>query len=299
MRAWSILLLLLVITPGTLRAQLNPDPIATYRFNLPVPLHECEFTGSELSQSITYAPGGSRFYALGAGPNEDKVERIRIQFLNWVPNVIPDSTAVGLRGQKVSDEALLQRQEENRKYMTFNYGRGTLNPQAGDHPLVFCIEKSLFDRMTTRTYDKGFSTLDLAAGVLILPIKLRAGAGQPFDFSKDVTIGTVAGPRMRISETREAYISLLGGAGITAVSLTPENTGGKVTTATDRAAVTLSLGPMFEFNRFQVGIMVGWDRISNPNQDDWRYQGKHWFSIGLGYSLLSAPPSPPASNEQK
>jgi hypothetical protein len=54
---------------------------------------------------------------------------------------------------------------------------------------------------------------------------------------------------------------------------------------------------MLEFERFQIGLLFGTDLISNPNQNDWAYQGKPWLSIGLGYSLLTAPANSPATTQ--
>jgi hypothetical protein len=82
------------------------------------------------------------------------------------------------------------------------------------------------------------------------------------------------------------------------VTLDSANTLGAVRQSTDRAAVTLTAGAMLEINRFQMGLMFGRDRISNPNQSDWRYHGKRWLSLGLGYALLSAPPATPATENK-
>jgi hypothetical protein len=247
----------------------------TYRFNVSVPVSECTFAGVPLRQGEEYAPVGAQFAYIHdqsvptSGSSAGRTVAV-IQFLRWDPKRDPEL------------------------FTTFN--AATAEPSAPTK--TFCVDKNYFDRTVSRTYASGRQSWDLAAGVLLLPIKMRLGGeGRPFDFSRDVTLGTVVGPRWRLSPTRSAFLSVLGGAGITAVTLNASSTGGVVTENTDRAAVTLTAGSMLEVNRFQVGILLGVDRISNPNQTDWLYQGKPWLSIGLGYSLLSAPPSTPATSQ--
>ena len=53
------------------------------------------------------------------------------------------------------------------------------------------------------------------------------------------------------------------------------------------AALTLSIGGVLEFSQVQVGVFVGVDYINNNKEIDWNYQGKPWFSVGLGYSLFN------------
>ena len=270
-------LALLVASAAQLHAQAEVAATGvglTYRFDAAVPVVECRLDGSNMQSAVVQAPPYSQFVFLGnrqgrAVGATDPVTVAVIQFLAW-----NDTTQL---------------------YRTFNADPADPIRQRK----TFCVAQSHFQELTTRTYDWGPSSWDLAAGVLLLPIKMRLGGSKrPFDFSRDVTIGTVMGVRWRTSPTREAYLSLLGGAGISAVTLNAENTGGKVAESTDRAAVTLAAGLMVEINRFQFGLMMGTDRISNPNQSDWVYHGKRWLSIGLGYSLLNAPAEAPAENGQ-
>jgi hypothetical protein len=254
-----------------------PEPrgtdLPTYRFGPSVPIVECDFDGVEGS-TRELAPPGSEFFVVNEVPRpavagQTASSVIVLQFLSWKPG--------------------------SPKHARFNVNAAdALSPT-----LTWCAHRSVFNRFATRIYETGFRSWDLAAGVLLLPIKMRLGGdGRNFDFSRDVTLGTVVGPRIRLTPRREVHLSGLVGAGVTAVTLNSENTAGALTGATDRAAVTLTGGLMLEVQRFQVGIMYGVDRISQPNQTDWAYQGKPWLSIGLGYTLLSAAPQSPASGQQ-
>jgi hypothetical protein len=161
------------------------------------------------------------------------------------------------------------------------------NVRSGGLAPFFCLSNSDFNRFTARRYPKGPQAWELAAGTLILPVKIRSGA-TGFDFSKDVTLGTTAGARYRLSSVRNIYGSVLGGVGLSSASLNAANTNNKVTTVTDRSAFTWTAGVMLEIDKFQFGGFFGQDRISDPNQRDWIYQGKTWLAIGLGYSLFGS-----------
>jgi hypothetical protein len=247
----------------------EPDRLATYQFDVSVPVKECDYAGDTGGNTDRYPPAGAKFMLI------EEIERggknlATIQFLHW------GSTT------------------EN--YRTFNVDTNS-DP---DRPRIFCVDRGIFRRTASRIYEWGWASRDLAAGILLLPIKMRfGGSDRDFDFSKDVTVGTVVGPRFRMSPRRDAYASFLVGAGLTAVTLDSTNTHGVIKQSTDRPAVTLSLGPMVEMNRFQIGAMWGWDFISRSRQSNWRYQGRPWLAIGLGYTILSAPASAPASNNKQ
>lgn len=269
--------LAMVAIAATAVAQDSPtqEKLLTYRFNVSVPVTRCTFDGQpEDDATPTYAPGGSQFVYIrdlvpSPAPAAGAKSVVVLQFLDW---------------------------EDPAKFALFNAMDVSNNMTAEIGRKTFCVDKTIVDRTTERTYAWGWSSWDLAAGVLLLPIKMRI---SNFDFSRDVTIGTVFGPRWRLSPTRNVFLSFLAGAGIAAVQLDSASTGGVVRQPTDRAAVTLALGPMLEMNGFQVGALLDWDRISNAKRDQWAYQGKPWLSLGLGYSLLRAAPDAPATGQKK
>ncbi|GAB4028951.1 hypothetical protein [Spirosoma koreense] len=66
-------------------------------------------------------------------------------------------------------------------------------------------------------------------------------------------------------------------------------------------ALSLSVGYMFENEKIQVGVFMGNDNLSRVNQENfgWQYQGKPWFSIGLGYSIFSTEKPKTDSSKEK
>jgi hypothetical protein len=260
--------------------------VKTYRFDAAVPVQPCNWDGGSVSgQTLDAAPSGAQFRVLkeiSAGSVAGVTgPRLLIQFLRW-------------RGDDTSE--LNQRLHFAREGAAV-WSQGSVRPVGS-----FCVLKGDVEALATRTYatlyrtyyvvPRGFKrATSLTSGLLVLPIKVRpAGAGRPFDFSRDITLGTVAGPRMRLSPTAPMFLDALLGVGITSTRLDPNSTRDQVETPVDRAALTWTFGLMFEVNSFQFGLHTGKDYISNPNQRDWVYQGKRWYAIGLGYNLLSSAP---------
>jgi hypothetical protein len=124
-------------------------------------------------------------------------------------------------------------------------------------------------------------------GSVITPLKLRI---DPFDFSKDFTMGTTFGIRYTKSDYAPVSFSALLGMGVSSVSLDSFSTSGKIRNRQEALAFTPSMGVMIEFGNAQVGIFTGIDMLSsnNSNFDSYIYKNKPWISIGLGYSIFSA-----------
>jgi len=157
----------------------------------------------------------------------------------------------------------------------------------------FLMTTADFLSKTKRRYStKPIFTIGTAA----VPFKLRS---NPFQFSSDVTLGTVAGVKVRMNPyTDENFYNFLLGFGLSNVNLDSISTNGTITQNSivqNTASFTLSAGSVVEFSKVQVGIFIGWDLINNSDKIQWSYHGKPWISIGLGYSLFTKPSSPTLS----
>lgn len=130
------------------------------------------------------------------------------------------------------------------------------------------------------------SNLDLVVGNVLTPVKLRFG---PFDFTKDITLGSTFGLKYTLGKRQSAAVAGLLGIGVSTLSIDSLSSRGKTTRAVELLAFTASLGVVLEFGNAQVGVFSGLDFISNANQAryDWIYRNKPWVSFGLGYSIFS------------
>lgn len=128
--------------------------------------------------------------------------------------------------------------------------------------------------------------IDFVVGSIITPIKLRF---DPFDFSKDLAIGSSFGVKQTIDANKQVSFHYIVGFGISTATLDSASTKGRVNKTVDLLAFTPSVGFLLEAGNAQIGIFMGLDYLSNTNniKYDWIYQGKPWVSFGIGYSLLT------------
>lgn len=137
-----------------------------------------------------------------------------------------------------------------------------------------------------KAFPLGTSDYDIVFGSVYTPMKIRA---KPFDFTKDFTVGTTFGIRKNIDKEKQLGVDLLLGVGLSSISLDSFSTSGKVNRPIEVLSFTPALGIVSEVGNAQVGIFCGTDLLNSQNdfKYNWLYQGKLWWSFGIGYSLLS------------
>ncbi len=130
------------------------------------------------------------------------------------------------------------------------------------------------------------SNLDLVVGNVITPVKLRFAH---FDFTKDITLGSTFGLKYSFAKKQNAAVDGLISIGVSSLTIDSTSSPGKTQQTIDLLAFSTSLGIVVEFGNAQVGAFLGFDFISNKNQNEynWIYRNKPWISFGLGYSIFS------------
>ncbi len=126
-------------------------------------------------------------------------------------------------------------------------------------------------------------------GAAVLPFKYRPQFGG--DFSKDVALSNLGGIRFS-TRTGRLSGSFVIGIGISSVTLDSLNTNGGVLDASEKAAISFPVGLVVQFERLQIGLFTGWDRISRSDVHGWTYQAKPWFALGIGFSIFSDESAP-------
>jgi hypothetical protein len=131
----------------------------------------------------------------------------------------------------------------------------------------------------------------LAGGVINFPFKLRLQR-EANDFSSAFNLGAAFGYTLPHYSFRNFTYSVLFAAAIASINLDASSVNqnaDKLNTTNDFSALTFAIGGLVQYDRFQAGIFLGFDRLGKLNNDtfNWRYQNKPWFSIGFGYSIFS------------
>lgn len=161
--------------------------------------------------------------------------------------------------------------------------KGNVTVPAVTVPLFFTVSKDDLEKKVYRVYAR-WGAPEVSTGTVIIPVKMRF---SEFDFSRDFSLGFSMGPRWRISRRRDHFVHLLGSFNVNIVNLDSANTNGRIRQATDKGALGLGLGGVFDFNGAQVGLFTGWDWLGRRDRNEWAYQGKPWLSMGLGFTIFS------------
>ena len=121
----------------------------------------------------------------------------------------------------------------------------------------------------------------LSFGVLAIPFKYHLTGNH--NFSGSATVGGYIGRRFDRSSTAGYSIEPVLFGGLSNISVS-QSTGGQGSTQ-DISGFTYGLGlvGMIKGN-FQVGVVLGWDRVGKSTQ--YEYNQKPWLAIEIGYSFL-------------
>ena len=161
----------------------------------------------------------------------------------------------------------------------------------GTDQKYFIVRMSVFRSHAKKVVAKTITKGALGFGILNYPFKLRI---QPHltDFTGSFNIGAAVSFTYKHDSVSKWTFSHVLGIGISSITLDKAavntDTAG-VASTNSLAALTLSYGLMVQYDKIQLGLFIGWDRISNLNNNTygWKYQGNPWISIGLGYSIFS------------
>jgi len=153
----------------------------------------------------------------------------------------------------------------------------------------FLVQHFDLDSNCIKIYPTGFQSAVFTVGMVTMPVKLRLG--NSFEFQGNLSLGSTAGVKMRISHVNPNFINLLFATSISTVTLDSFNTKGKLNAQplNNMAAFSPSFGLVFEFGKAQAGLFYGWDILNKSTQVkyDWVYNKKPWISIGFGFSILN------------
>jgi hypothetical protein len=163
---------------------------------------------------------------------------------------------------------------------------------SADNSKYFWIRKDQLDKMIEDKFiGKSYETpnVNLSYGAsLSLPFKYRPKINERnIKITPDITLGGYIGFKWRISSKKPFYITApIATLGLTTLSINDNNT-----TTTDNGdglvlGITTSTGVAFQFDDFQVGLMLGADRAAGELGKDWIYNDKIWYSFSIGYSFI-------------
>jgi hypothetical protein len=200
---------------------------------------------------------------------------------------------VRLRGDSVVVRFLVWEQNSQLR-KTFNVDSVHLTSSRGGDSIArvhkyFLVTRTDLDSNCIKVYSRGIKNSVFTLGLVTMPMKLRLG--KNFDFQGNLSLGTTAGAKFRVSKYNPNFMNLLLGLSISTNTLDSFSTGGRVNgqPINNMAVFSPSLGVVFEFGKAQAGIFYGWDFLNKSNQlqYQWIHNKRPWVSIGFGFSIFS------------
>jgi hypothetical protein len=167
-----------------------------------------------------------------------------------------------------------------------------------DQDKRFWIQKHKFQKYQDQGYIKKSYHIKYQAAYgasLSIPFKIRPETrGKNMKITPEISLGGYIGGRVRLSKYRPVYLYIpVLTAGITTIGINSNNViDESVTTSSDETddglvfARTFSVGTFVELNKFQMGVVCGWDRPGGEIATDWIYKDRLWYSFNIGYNFL-------------
>ena len=148
----------------------------------------------------------------------------------------------------------------------------------------FIMDLVDFNNKTTEYFGTNHS---FVWGFSLLPIKLRfSDENRPFNYETGFSLGTNAGYEYQIPGRSKKSLGVLIGVGISTVALTPETVNDYIDKDITVGAFTPSLGLIFSYENFQIGVFSGYDIIPGELGRNWQYSNSPWLGLGLGFTIF-------------
>ena len=170
-----------------------------------------------------------------------------------------------------------------------NYQKKYIN--IDDQDKLFAIKTSDFNSLIENGYirKRYRQNYHIAYGATFtIPFKIRPEVNEEnIRITPELTLGGFIGGRVRINKYKDHFLFLpVITAGATTININQDT----VSSEEDDGLVlarTLSLGTILELDKFQVGIVAGWDRPGGEIAKDWIYRDRLWYSLSIGFDFFS------------
>ncbi|QLG46029.1 hypothetical protein [Costertonia aggregata] len=164
-----------------------------------------------------------------------------------------------------------------------------------DRNKIFLIESSRFDEMENKDFIFKRYVLwdwDVDYGAqLSLPFKLRPEINDDnMRITPEINLGGYVSSRLRIDRRKNRYLHLpMFSAGVSGIGINSNNKIDESTNTGDGLvmATTFTGGVGVELDSFQLAFIIGWDKASGEIGKEWQYNGRPWYSFGVGFTFLS------------
>ena len=257
----------------------------TYIFDTDFPVYSCDALGANQSDSSITVYQGYLFKVVNVYI-ANAVTYLIIKFNQWPKsdfkhrltyNVKPSGNLAALSDLDKKIQAKQVAAEENTIY--------------------FVIRQSDFASACSEYTSPRSVTVTF--GTFTTPFKFRPTKSL---FTSDLTLGTVVYINLKYNDSFSHGLAV--GISLTSVMLDSLSTNGKVTSSSDRPALTPSLSYVLTYKGISFTLGAGIDYINKttPLERSWIFNNKPWIGFGIGVNLFGSTTgnnTTPANTTQK
>ena len=262
-----------------------------YEIKYNIAVYPCDITGRKVivnNDSMHTPPVGARFILIR--PLGQNTDQFIIRYLAWNKKKSP--ILYDYYNKPWRPDSLQWASDSHNRTAGWKDRSGSRDSSGKSYSKIdkfFLVQGFDLDSNCVKIYPTGFKSAVFTIGLVTMPVKLRLGPS--FEFQGNLSLGSTAGVKIRMSRVNANFVNLLVGTSISTVTLDSFNTKGKLNAQplNNIAAFSPSLGLVFEFGRAQAGLFYGWDFLNKSTQVkyEWVYNKKPWISIGFGFSILN------------
>lgn len=217
---------------------------------------------------------------------ETKVIKLKNQLSVSIDSLLADSN-------EISGIEVLNKSKDTIQYRSYYV-------DIDDQNIKFWMKKDKFDKYLengyiAKRYERKYQFAYGAS--LAVPFKIRPETkGQNIKITPELSLGGYAGGRVRLNKYKPIYLYIpIVTAGVTTIGINSNNVIDETIIMADPNsnvddalvfARTFSVGTFIEFNSFQMGFVLGWDRPGGEVARDWIYNDRLWYSFSIGYNFL-------------
>ena len=150
---------------------------------------------------------------------------------------------------------------------------------------ILLVDRSTIDAQR----GNGSATVTWSYGGFSFPFKWRP---QAHYFEPNFQLSGAAGPCFRLTADDTRSLSFYGSIGYSTVNVDSTNSDpvAGIRSVTGKSAATAALTTLFQADKAQISLSIGWDALFDNRDIKWRYDGVPWFTIGVGYNVFAKQP---------
>ncbi len=263
----KLLILILLISSQICWSQTS---IGLYEWEEVVEMQKTDINGSTIGETIL-TKIGQKFRVIATNKDGLLVLKI-IDYGTKDPNFY----TYNFLGQPSDLDSLAQHQIDAKQYGKYQ---------------AFFLAKADYvtnTKIATKNIKKGGS---LSIGLITLPYKFRFQKKKN-EFEGSFNFGASLGYRFPKNDFNGIDYIVAFGVHHTSIKLDSISVGSNaesLVNTNNYSALSFSLGFIVEYEKIQVGLFVGIDKLNRNNQDfyKWEYQNKPWVSLAFGSAIYS------------